>query len=83
MSAGMAQTDDAPRGEIDLYGEPIAVSGHDEAVLCEAYVDDDSPGTIFVAKYVENEGEWVKVGLEKMSLSLIFEEAKELRLGEW
>lgn len=81
MSTKVSQTDDAPRGETDLYGEPVAESGRDD-VYYEAYSDDETD-KLLIAKYVHDDDRgWVKRGLEKLSLTEFYDYARRLRKGE-
>lgn len=75
----MADNPASPRGEADLYGEPVAESRRD-GVCYEAYSDDET-GKLLVAKYVHDDRGWVKRGLEKLSLTEFYDYARSLRKG--
>jgi len=87
-----AQTDDAtdesdelepPRREADLYGEPVIEWGT-ESEYWEGYVPDngewaDQADRLMIAKYIEEDGEWVKTGLERAHITDIHQEAYSRR----
>lgn len=60
----------APRGEADLYGEPVAEHGTEDEYW-EAYSSNTSEETLFVAHYVWD-GEWVKDGLDRHKVQHLF-----------
>ena len=91
MSAQATQADEGPneleppRQETDLYGEPVIEWGTDHEYW-EGYVPDngdvsDHDDRLMIAKYVEEDGEWVKTGLERAHITDIHSEAYNRRKG--
>jgi len=64
-------TADAPRQEVDSFGEPVA-SEQVGKVYYEAYSSGDRDSVIFVAKYRWADEEWVKLGLDRHRVSALF-----------
>lgn len=62
-----------PRGEVELYGEPVAETG-DRTEYYEAYTDDEAPERLFIAKYTRESGKWVKQGLDRHNIDQLFNE---------
>lgn len=73
MATEATQTDDAPRQEVDLYGEPVLERQINDEYW-EAYVWEEST-KLFIAKYVRCDGGWVKTGVECMDITDIHLEA--------
>lgn len=86
MSAEVAQNTadsdeiEAPRREteVDMYGEPVVEWGT-ESEYWEGYVPDDHGDRLMIAKYVRDDGEWVKTGLERAHITNIHQEAYQRR----
>lgn len=81
MSQELTQTDiEPPRQETDLYGEPVLERQINDEYW-EGYTDEEYEGRLFIAKYVLDDGEWVKTGVESMDITDIHLEAYSRRKG--
>ena len=72
-----------PRQETDLYGEPVIEYGTDTEYW-EGYVPNNGEVSsyddrLMIAKYVREDGEWVKTGLERALVTDIHREAHKRR----
>ena len=77
---------EAPRQEVDMYGEPVAEHGTDSEYW-EAYnpsnFENVEPGDqtyktradaeLYVFHYIRKDGEWVKTGLDKHHVKDLFQ----------
>lgn len=92
MSSETAQTDDEsaelepPRQEVDLYGQPVVEWGT-EAEYWEGYVPDNGDVSehhdrLMVAKYIREDSQWIKTGLERAHITDIHLEAYNRRKNE-
>ena len=72
-----------PRQETDLYGEPVIEHGTNTEYW-EGYVPNNGEAssyddTLMVAKYIREDGEWIKTGLERVLITDIHRKAHKRR----